>query len=375
MKIAEIVYGIAGGGAPNVALSLTEQLQKKGHTIHFIRINIPYNNEKEKTIVNELDNKGIKHFILNRKPKKIGLLSIYQLYRIFKKEKYDIIHSHLLIPDIYSAIVGIFLIKKPIHVITVHNTVPYHKSILLKTIFRKSVFVKCSPAIKEIGSLKKENVIPNGINFEKFTPNNNIGGKNIRKKLNLNENSKVLVSIGNLRKQKNQIVGIEMMDILINRLEYKNIYYLICGHGDEENNLKNKVAELNLTNHIHFLGLRNDIPDILRECDYFFNFSLWEGLPLAVIEAFASGITTILSPIAEHKAITSGISHCYIVDENTPESFASTLKKLIKDQTILSHSEVFKQRESVLKTYSIKSFSDSYEKLFMSLLKKIKSVK
>ena len=367
MKIAEIVYGIAGGGAPNVALSLTEQLQEKKHTIHLIRVNVPYNNEKEKTIIKELDNKGVKHFILNRKPKKLGSLSFYNLYKIIKKEEYDIVHSHLLIPDIYSAFVRFFLKKKFQHVITVHNTVPYHKTFLLKTLFYKSIFVRCSPAIKEIVSLKKNYVIPNGINIEKFSPNN-IEQNNIRKELNLNENSILLVSIGNLRKQKKQITGIKMMDEIINNKKHENIHYIICGHGDEEYCLKKIVSELNLINHIHFLGLRSDIPDILNACDFFFNFSLWEGLPLAVIEAFASGITTILSPIAEHRAIASEISQCYVVENNSPESFASTLESLIMKKSLLSHSEVFRKRESALKIYSSKSFADSYDKLFMDLL-------
>ena len=368
MKIAQIIYGVAGGGAPNVALSLVEKLQEKKHTVHLIRVNVSYDNKKEKEIIKELDNKKIRHFILDRTPKEIGFHSIYKLYKILKKEQYDVVHSHLLIPDIYSALVNLFLFNKFQHIITVHSTAPYHNDFFLSTIFRKSNFVRCSPAIKKIKSIKKDFIIPNGIDIEKFKPNNTENRK-IREELNLDNNSILLVSIGNLRVEKNQITGIEMMDIIVNKKHYKNIHYLICGQGDTERDLKSKIIELNLTKHVHFLGLRNDIPVILKECNYFFNFSLWEGLPLAVIEAFASGITTVLSPIVEHRAISSEITQCYVLENNIAESFASTLENLLIRSTVLTHEEIFIQRESALKRYSSRSFTDSYEKLFMGLLK------
>jgi glycosyltransferase involved in cell wall biosynthesis len=369
MKIAEIVYGFAGGGAPNVALSLSQELLLNNHTIHLIRVNIPYNNKKEEIIITDLENKGVKHFILNRKPTTIGFRSIFKLYKIFKKEQYDIVHSHLLIPDIYSAFVNLFLKNKFHHIITVHNTIPYHKYILLKTIFRNSTFVKCSKAIHDIGSIKREFVIENGINIEKFKPYNILQSNN-RTSLQLDENCVLILSVGNLRRQKNQIIGIEMMNEIINIKKNENIHYLICGKGEEEKRLRDKVIELNLKNHVHFLGLRDDIPAILNESNFFINFSLWEGLPLAVIEAFASGITTILSPINEHFSISSEIFQCYIVKNNSPESYAATLESLIFNKTNLSHEDIFLKRETALNVYSSKFFANSYEKIFENILKK-----
>ncbi len=49
--------------------------------------------------------------------------------------------------------------------------------------------------------------------------------------------------------------------------------------------------------------LRHDIPQLIQQSDVFVNFSKYEGLPLAVIEAFASGIITVISPIHEHLVI------------------------------------------------------------------------
>ena len=257
--------------------------------------------------------------------------------------------------------------KKFQHVTTVHNSISYHNNFLLKTIFRKTNFVRCSPAIKKIQSIKDDFVIPNGIDFKRFNPIN-FYNKKIKKELNIHSSSILIVSIGNLRPQKNQLLGVEMMNILVNKQKQKHIHYLVCGHGEEEINLKNKVSNLNLESNIHFLGLRNDIPQILFESNFFVNFSKWEGLPLAVIEAFSSGITSVLSPIVEHKVIASQMPKCFIPAINDAKSFAKMFEKLILNKSYLNHVSILKQRTILLKKYSSNTFTNSYEKLYYNLI-------
>ena len=367
MKIAQITYGIGGGGAPNVAISLVKKLVKKNHIVHLIRVNQNYDNIIEKEILEKLNNNKINNFILNRKPKTFGFKSVYKLYKILKKEEYDIVHSHLLIPDIYSALVRFFLPNKFQHIITVHNSIPYHKNILLKTIFFKSIFVRCSPAINKIKSIKDDHVIPNGINLKKFNPIN-FSKIKIKEELNIDSNCILIVSVGNLRAQKNHIIGIKMMNNFVNKQKQKNIHYIICGDGEEKINLKNKVSDLNLDSNIHFLGIRKDIPQILYESDFFVNFSKWEGLPLAVIEALSSGIISVLSPIAEHQKIASKMPKCYMPELNDAKSFTKIFEKLISNNSSLTHEFILKQRTPLLKNYSLDSFSNSYEKLYKNYI-------
>jgi glycosyltransferase involved in cell wall biosynthesis len=366
MKIAEIVYGIAGGGAPNVALTLLDNLLKFGHDVHLIRINIPYNNDKEKKIMSDLNNRGIKNFILNRKTKRLGILNIFKLIKTINREEYDIVHSHLLFPDIYAAISSLLCIHKFTHFITVHNTKPYHKKCMLQTIFRKSIFVRCSPAIQPINSNISNHVIPNGINLDKFKPNDSFSGF-IRQEISLPKNSYLIVSVGNLRKQKNHSTAINMMAKLTNNYNLKNIHYLICGDGPEKLFLKKYVNDMHLKGHVHFLGLRNDISNILQDCDLFINVSKWEGLPLAVIEAFASGIPVLLSPIEEHIAICKNIPQCYLADSLTGISFAKKVIQIKNKMTNMSHAQILENRKPAISQYSMDNFANSYENLFTKL--------
>lgn len=365
MKIAQVVYGIAGGGAPNLALSLLEELTKRGHEVHLICVNIPYNNEKESTVIETLNNKGVKTFRLGRKPGRIHLIGILKLIRLMYTEKYDIIHSHLLFPDLYSGIANLCFFNRAKHVITVHNSIPYHSNFVIKTIFRKSNFVRCSPAISPINSVIKDRTIVNGINLKSFEPK--YEQKYFRKELNLTEDDFIIVSIGNLRPQKNQILGLELISYLINSYQIKNIHYVICGHGPEEQNLKRKSIELDIHKNVHFVGLRNDVSNILSECNLFVNFSLWEGLPLAVIEAYASGITVLLSPIDEHKVIYKNVSESYLTENLNVESFALSILSIYKNNKANNHELTSVERVDFLRNYSVEECTNSYENLFKML--------
>ena len=364
MKIAQVIYGFAGGGAPKVAISLTEELIKLNYKVDIIRVNISYNNSIEENTITNLKRLNVSNFILNRKPGSFGFKSIIQLIKLINKEKYDIVHSHLFVPDLYTALAKYFIKDRFVHIITVHNTVSYHSRLLIKTLFNNSYFVRCSPAINKINSKKIEYVVSNAVNINSYSPKKKYKTKNIKEELGLPASCKLVVSVGNLRIQKNQIAGIHMMKHLIDDFKIVNVHYLICGHGTEEESLRKISKELNLSKNIHFLGLREDIPHILNTSDVFFNFSKWEGLPLAVIEAFTSGITTILSPIKEHKVIAVGLYENFITEGFDGESFALALKTKLEANDSISHFDVYKLRQNQIKQYSLKYFSREYIKIY-----------
>jgi glycosyltransferase involved in cell wall biosynthesis len=228
--------------------------------------------------------------------------------------------------------------------------------------------VKCSPAIKEIGSIKKEWTIHNGIDLDRFMPESS-KKFDIRSELNLHKNTILIISVGNLRQQKNHLVSIETIYHLREKFKLKNIHLLLVGKGIERDNLINYARELDLSDRVHLLGARNDIEKLLYNCDIFISTSLWEGLPLAVIEAFASGIHSVISPITEHEIIGQDVADNYFPKENSGQSFAESIDAMLKTKSEFDHYMTSEKRKDTLKMYSISSFTDSYEMLYRSVLK------
>jgi glycosyltransferase involved in cell wall biosynthesis len=251
-------------------------------------------------------------------------------------------------------------------VITVHNAIQYHKNILLKTIFRKSTFVKCSPAIRDLGSIRKEYVIPNGVNLERFIPKLDYKS-DIRNIFEIPINSILLTSVGNLREQKNQKVLVDTIYELKKKHKISNVHLLLVGRGPEYDDIYNRAVNLNVEDKIHFLGLRKDVPELLYNSDIFISSSLWEGLPLAVIEAFASGIITLISPIHEHIVIGKEMKECYFPSEISGKSYAEILYMIINKTDRPDHHRIWLERKDDMNLYSMETFSASYEDLYKKL--------
>ena len=79
------------------------------------------------------------------------------------------------------------------------------------------------------------------------------------------------------------------------REQYPGLQVLIAGTGDQEEYLKRAAGQLGIANAVHFLGVRMDIPELVRAFDVFVIPSIWEGLPMALLEAFAAGTPVVAS--------------------------------------------------------------------------------
>jgi len=120
-----------------------------------------------------------------------------------------------------------------------------------------------------------------------------------RKNLGLPADRIVILSVGEMTKNKNQELILRMV------AEYKkkggNICYALCGRGTEESRLRKLTAELGIEDEVKFLGYHKDIYEIYKMADIFVFPSLREGMPVALMEAMASGLPVICSNIRGNK--------------------------------------------------------------------------
>ncbi|MGL6058445.1 MAG: glycosyltransferase family 4 protein [Culicoidibacterales bacterium] len=123
-----------------------------------------------------------------------------------------------------------------------------------------------------------------GIDLNKFT-DHNFEQQAKRKELGLTKEQLVLLSVGELNKNKNHEVIIRA----IKNLNNPNLKYFIAGEGSLEPYLQKLIGELGLTQQVKLLGYRTDIHELCQVCDVFCFPSYREGLGLAAIEALAAG--------------------------------------------------------------------------------------
>ncbi|MBE5848003.1 MAG: glycosyltransferase family 1 protein [Lachnospiraceae bacterium] len=142
-------------------------------------------------------------------------------------------------------------------------------------------------------------VLPNGIDCTRFTfdPADRDA---TRKALSVSQEQIVILHIGRMEAQKNQAFLLRIAAHLMERDGklpggVPKYIFLLCGEGPLEMQLKEQAAKLELSDAVRFLGVRDDIPHLMDAADLMVFPSLFEGLPVTLVEAQASGLPVVMS--------------------------------------------------------------------------------
>ncbi|MGI6616484.1 MAG: glycosyltransferase [Saccharofermentanales bacterium] len=171
-----------------------------------------------------------------------------------------------------------------------------------------------------------------GVDLKKFSKR--IGDRdNKRAELGLNADDFVLLSVGKLSARNNHAVVLDALGELKAAGKLSGIHYVLCGYGDLDAKLKEKAQTLGISDHVHFLGHRNDVSEICNAADLFVSTSLQDDLPIALIEAMAGGLPVICSEVIDSKNLIENGDNGEIID-NTISGVADAVIKL-KDNDFL----------------------------------------
>ena len=154
-----------------------------------------------------------------------------------------------------------------------------------------------------------------------------------RQEIGVPEDSFVVLSVGELNKNKNHETVIKA----IARLNNPNVYYVICGQGVLEDYLKKLIKELGLERQIKLLGFRKDIGEICKVADLFVFPSFREGLSVALMEAMASGLPIVCSEIRGNVDLVKDQKGGYLVKPEDVNGFRMNIDKLVKDEALKEH--------------------------------------
>lgn len=132
-----------------------------------------------------------------------------------------------------------------------------------------------------------------GIDTGRFSKRDPKLAPRLRESLGIPQDALVLLSVGELSKRKNHQVVIRALAKIVRQ----DVYYVICGDGALMEKHKELAQSLGLANRVILTGYRNDVADLYQTADLFVFPSLHEGLPVAIMEAMASGLAVVCSKI------------------------------------------------------------------------------
>ena len=135
------------------------------------------------------------------------------------------------------------------------------------------------------------------------------------------------MSVGELTKRKNHMAVIEALACL----EEYDILYVVCGDGPMKARLRARAEELGVRERVKLLGFRKDIAELHKMADIFVFPSLQEGLPVALMEAMASGLPIVASRIRGNEDLIQNNRGGYLVKAQDSEQLAEAISKMIKN--------------------------------------------
>ncbi|MGI9473506.1 MAG: glycosyltransferase family 4 protein [Rubripirellula sp.] len=210
---------------------------------------------------------------------------------------------------------------------------------------------------------EKVSVIRNGIDCGRFMPDAKQRSE-LRRELGLDLAAPLIGIVAALRPEKNHSMLVHAAARL--RPQFPDAHWVVIGDGPERESIEALARELDVQDHIHFLGTRHDTPDLLAGLDVFTLCSLNEASPVSILESLASGIPVVATDVGSVKeSVVDGVTGALVPSQDTnamTEAIASMLRDPEKRREMGSAG-----RQLVESHGSLQSMVDGYQQLITRL--------
>lgn len=361
IRIAQIVGKWVGGGVEAVVMNYYKNIDHNKIQFDFIcdsdSINIPYE---------EIESLGGRVILVPPYEKVIKYHK--QLKKVLKENNYQIVHSHINTLSIFSLFVA-YMAKVPIRIAHSHSTTSKKekKKNILKQVFRPfsklfaTHYFACTNHAGRwmFGNKKDIYILNNAIDLDKYKYDIDVRNK-IRKELNISDDTLVIGHIGRFVEQKNHKFLIDIFNEI--HKKNNNTILLLIGQGPLQDEIKDKVNELGISDSVLFLGQLNNANEYYQAFDTFILPSLYEGLGMVLIEAECSGLYCLASTEVPIDAkVTDNLK--FISLNDSAEVWSNTLLNDIKDYKRVSSEDIVRNSG-----YDIKIESKKLEDKYMELI-------
>lgn len=324
-------------------------------------------------VASEIEGLGIPVIDFNFK-NKFDVFSFWHFYNWLKHEKPAILHSSLFHANLLSRVVGRIL-KIPIIIswrqnINLGSNIREFLNRLSANLDDCVIAVSNEVRSKELIATRinpdKVIVVYNSINTDLYQPNDDYSREEIRFKFGIEGSTILLGTIGRLHPQKGITYLLEGFKEVRN--QYKNAKLIIVGEGELKPQLIEQAKYLQIIDSTLFPGAKTNIPEILKALDVFILPSLWEGLPLALLEAMAAGLPVIATGVGGIPEVIENNRSGIIVPTADPGAIYSSIHRLISDPE-LRDSMGEAGRKRVVEKFDVKKNILQLERIYTQLLR------
>ena len=327
-KVLHVIQSMEAGGAERVVAEYTKWHDRSRYEpeVCCVLSSGPFADSVAAT--------GVPVHVLGRKSR-FDVRAIVTLARIIRRGRFEVVHNHnftALAVGLLASILGRAraVIRTEHNVVRTRGRARHYLS--RAAALREDAQIAVSAAVRrahtECGRIPGSRfvTIMNGIDEERLVPGAERAA--VRRELGLPDDAVVCLNIGSLTEQKNRRT---LLDATARLSDIEALRMLVVGSGPEKEELEARVSDLGLSGRVLFLGQRLDVPDLLAASDIFVLSSDWEGLPITILEAMASGVPCVSTAVGGvPEALTDGVSGL-TVEPGDPGALADGIRTLARD--------------------------------------------
>lgn len=361
MKIVHVITSLRIGGAEKLMVEILPRLRDMGNEVELVLFCGVQTAFKQ-----QLLDRGIKITDLSADG------SVYNPRFIFKLRKYiknsDIVHTHNTSPQYFAALAKMLSRGKAKLVTTEHSTHNRRREIWGAKFIDKLVY-KQYDSITSISQKATDNLvefisnkgcvvtIDNGVDIQCYRDAVAI---DIRKDLNLSSKVVLITQVAGFREAKDQ-------DTVIRSLKYlqQSVHAVFVGDGVRRELCESLANQLGVSDRVHFLGLRSDVPEILKSSDIVVMSSHWEGFGLAAVEGMAACKPVVASNVDGLREVVGGAG--ILFKHSDDKALAEEVNRLVVDKDYYNQVSVACQNRAA--QYDINIMVDKYYQEYLKLLR------
>lgn len=357
MKVLKIIHTLGHGGAENTFRWLAWGLKREGVEV-IAAIPGVSDPRMENWLAPALEELAVPYVTFDKTGSPGRLLK--NITAVINKVRPDIVHSHLLDSNFYSALAC--WIRSVPHICTEHGDVSLNQTAVSKV--KYGMISLCSGLVICVSEAVRESAVRVCLNKSKLkTIYNGIHSlektcSSFRAEFNIPDDAVLIGNVGNLYPVKGQKYLIRAFAEIY--FSFPQVFLVLVGRGGEENNLRQLVRDLNIPrDRVLFTGFRNDIENVLNAFALYVQPSLSEGHPLAVLEAMSLGIPVIASAVGGIPELVGQDRYGTLTAPGSWEDLFKSMRDYL-DFPRGFHEKAIAARNHVRETFSIEKMARNY---------------
>ena len=362
LRILHTEWSDGWGGQERRIVSEMEGMIKRGHHVVLAT-------RATCRILDEAQQRGIPVLPMAMKGK-FDLGAIRKLARYLKAERIQVVNTHSGI-DSWIGALAAKLAGTPVLIRTRHLNIPLKRAWHNFVHFLPDSLVTCGETMsrhlaEDCGFPEKQlTSIPTGIDFPQFTPTHS--RQETRQALDIPDGDFLVLMVGVIRSVKRHEIALRAFRRLLDR--HPAAQLVLAGEGPMQERMEQLAAKLAIADRVHFIGYREDVPDLLRAADLVLLTSSSEGVPQAVTQALGMGVPVVATAVGGVPELVIHERTGLLVPPEDPQAAAVAMARLADDPALATRLGE-EGRRHVMAEFSLEAMLDKTERLYRALLQR-----